>query len=53
MTFIGLHMSVMGDCSVQTSNVRLLGKLVADWENPHSGAGRFPDDLDNEVFNAI
>ena len=49
-------MSVMGDCSVRTSNVRLLGKLGADWGNPLSGAGRFCDesaDSDNEVFNEL
>ena len=30
MTFIVLHTSVLGNCSVRTSGVRLRGKLVAD-----------------------
>ena len=53
---MGLNMSVMGNCSLQTSNVRLLGRFVADWENLRSGAGTFRDesaDLDKEVFNEL
>jgi hypothetical protein len=49
-------MSVMGNCSVRTSNLRLLGKLVADWGHPLSGVGRFGDesaDSDNKVFNKL
>ena len=41
---------------ITISSVQILGKLVADWGNPRSGAGRVHDESagsDKEVFNEL